>query len=457
MMKNRKRLVRYGCPRRKWAACLMSVLILAGSICLTAFGEPLERGDAEETSGRSIDYDGYKLEQVIVLSRHNIRSPLSTGGSVLGEITPHKWFEWTSAPSELSLKGGILETEMGQYYRKWLESEGLIPENYRPEEGKVRFYANSKQRTIATAEYFSSGMLPVANPDIEYHMEFDTMDPVFTPQLTFVSDDYVRDAEKEINEIFGDKIKELADNYRLLSNVLDVRASEMWGSGEFKGFAVDDTEYVLEELAEPGMKGSLKTACSASDALVLQYYEESGSKQAAFGHDISAEQWEKIGEIKDLYGDVLFTAPDIAVNVANPLIKEILSEMETPGREFTFLCGHDSNIGSVLAALGAEDYELPDTIEKKTPIGCKLTFSKWVNPAGEEFWSVDLVYQTTGQLMNNTPLNLNEPPEIYGISFKDIRRNPDRLYSADDIRSIIQRALDGFDDLEEKYCQEKAA
>ena len=77
-----------------------------------------------------------------------------------------------------------------------------------------------------------------------------------------------------------------------------------------------------------------------------------------------------------MYGEVLFGAPMVAANVANPLVKEIYSEINTEGRLFTFLCGHDSNIVSVLAALKAEEYSLPDTVETSAPIVCKLVFSK---------------------------------------------------------------------------------
>ena len=49
--------------------------------------------------------DGYQLEEVVVLSRHNIRAPLSTKGSLLDSATPHTWFEWSSNASELSLRG----------------------------------------------------------------------------------------------------------------------------------------------------------------------------------------------------------------------------------------------------------------------------------------------------------------------------------------------------------------
>ena len=76
---------------------------------------------------------GYTLDRVVVLSRHNIRSPFTNDDSLLADITSHTWFKWTSRSSELSLKGAILETELGQYFRQWLEDAGLFPENWQPD------------------------------------------------------------------------------------------------------------------------------------------------------------------------------------------------------------------------------------------------------------------------------------------------------------------------------------
>lgn len=87
---------------------------------------------AEEEQAPSPSDGSYHLEQVVVLSRHNIRAPLSNSGSAVGQLTPYAWTEWTAPDSELTLKGGVAETIMGQYFRKWLESEQLIPENYIP-------------------------------------------------------------------------------------------------------------------------------------------------------------------------------------------------------------------------------------------------------------------------------------------------------------------------------------
>ncbi|MCR5178745.1 MAG: histidine-type phosphatase, partial [Lachnospiraceae bacterium] len=339
---------------------------------------------AAQSGGENISYDGYKLEQVVILSRHNIRSPLSGGDSLLGTITPHEWFPWSSSPSELSLRGGVLETQMGQYFRKWAVAEELLPENYRPEGDEIKIYANSKQRTIATANYFATGMFPVANLLATYKVEYDKMDPVFTPQITFCTDEYVQDATDQIFELYKDTMAGLQDNYELITEVTDMKDSEGVKNGSIQPLHTGDEEFTLKADAEPGVSGSLKTACSVSDALVLQYYEESDPVKAGFGHELTEEQWKAISEVKDVYGDVLFSAPIVAENVAYPLVSEILSEMETDGRLFTFLCGHDSNVASVLAALGVKDYVLPGAIEKKTPIGCKLVFTKWSRD-GQEY------------------------------------------------------------------------
>lgn len=436
---------------------LVCVLLVQCLFWAGIFGSAQTAQDVAPEAVGSLSRKGYALQQVVVLSRHNIRSPLSGGDSLLGKITPHTWFAWSSNPSELSLRGGVLETEMGQYFRKWLESEGLFPENYHPEDGQIRIYANSKQRTIATAEYFVSGLLPTANPEIEYHMEFDQMDPVFTPKLNFVSPDYNAAAEAQIRERYTDVVNGLSDNYELLSDVIDLEQSAAWKDGSVTAFRTDDTKLILELDKEPGMKGSLKTGCSVADALVLQYYEEIDPIKAGFGHELSFEQWQQISEIKDVYGDVLFTAPLVAANVAHPLLQEIEQELSTDGRTFSFLCGHDSNVGSVLAALGAEAYELPGAIESKTPIGCKLVFCRWRGPDGSSYCTVDLVYQTVDQLRAASLLNLDNHPAIVPLRFRDITANADGLYAERDFRDLLENAIAEYDRIKQTFVLPEAA
>lgn len=404
----------------------------------------------EGAPAASLSRKGYTLEQAVVLSRHNIRSPLSGKGSVLESMTPHTWHEWSSDPSDLSIRGGVLETENGQYFRTWLEKEGLFPEDYQPADGEVRIYANSKQRTIATANFFLAGLLPVADVEVEHHGEFDTMDPVFNPQLTYVSDSYREAVKAEVDELFGAKIKNLANNYEFLSEVIDVGDSPAAKDGSFTGFSTSDTELVLEKGEEPAMTGSLKTATSIADALVLQYYE-SEDEDAAFGKELTAKDWADIAEIKDVYGEVLFSAPTVAANVAHPLLQEILAELTAEGRKFTFLCGHDSNIASVLAALGVEDYELPEAIERTTPIGSKIVFSRWRDADGKPFICVDLVYQSADQLRGLSLLDMDNPPLIVPLRLSGLEANAAGLYEASAVEARLGQAIAKYDEIVAKH------
>ena len=392
----------------------------------------------------------YKLKEVVILSRHNIRSSLSVNGSMLQKMTPHQWIKWSAAPSELTLRGGALETIMGQFFRKWTVDEGLFTENAVPTVDEVNFYANSMQRTIATAQYFSSGFMPVANLHINHRFTPSKMDPVFFPALTKSSEAFKAQALKEIAAMGGKKgivgINEgLKDSYQLIERVLDLKNSPACKSGEVCAFNDYNTQLKLEKGDEPNMKGSLKFANSASDALILQYYEDTDPVQAAFGQKLSNDEWEKIAKVKDVYGDVLFTAPIVAVNVAHPLLVYMKDELNAKNRKFTFLCGHDSNIASVNAALEVEEYSLPQSIEKKTPIGSKLVFEKWVDKEGKEFVAVNIVYQTTEQLRNVTLLNLENRPVVFSLKLKGLKANPDGLYSIESVNDRFDKAIRAYE------------
>ena len=247
---------------------------------------------------------------------------------------------------------------------------------------------------------------------IEHHMEYGTMDPVFNPVLNFYSDSYRDHAEAQMRSMFTDKINDLSDNYALLADVIDMADSNGFKNGSIPPFRTDEMEIILKEGAIPGSKSSLETANSVADALVLQYYEEPDEVKAAFGHKLTFEDWKKISAIKELNGEFLLTTPLVSVNVAHPLLQEIRSEMKTDGRLFTFLCGHDSNVGSILAALEAEEFELPNAIETRTPIGCKIVFTKWNDSEGKDYWGVNLVYLMPDQLRGMPLLDQGNSPMI---------------------------------------------
>ena len=399
-----------------------------------------------------------QLKQVTILSRHNLRAPLSSNGSVPEELTPHQWIEWTGNSSELTLKGGVLETRMGQYFRKYLESAGLIPENWVPEDGQVLFMARDKQRCTATARYFATGMLPMANTTVEKPGEVD----IFKPVLHYFSDAYADAAIAQLGDMIGQGgfkavDAQFRDAIALVMKVSDMQDSEIYKSGKYGDLMADTSTMLLEADKEPDFAGPIKTACQVADALLLQYYESPDPVAAAFGHDMTDADWAAVGNLLARFYHLRHGAPLVAVNIANPLIKTLREELEKPGRLFSFLCGHDVNIVGVLSALGVQDYELPDTLETYVPIGAKLVFERYENAAGDSRYDVSLIYQSLDQLRNVTELTLKNPPMKYSLSFEGIERGEDGCFSEADVLLLFDRAIAAYDNLESEYALPNAA
>ncbi len=389
--------------------------------------------------------DDYKLEKVLIFSRHNIRSPHADQANPL---TPHKWFKWTSPSRELSLRGGALETELGQYFRKYLIDEGFMPENYVPAEGEFLFYANSYQRTIATAQYFSSGMLPIANVKVVRKYKLGTFDPVFDMKLKFVNEKFRTAAEKEVNEYLNiknvrDMEKRFADGLTLLEKVLDFKDSPYAREHGITTLRSGDTKLVLEVGKEPTFSGTIRAAHTANDALIMQFYEEPTNAKAAFGKKLTDKQWQQIGEMNSYFIGIA-GMPSISAVEAHPLLECMSSELNNDSRRFTFLCGHDTNIIGLLGALRAENYSLPGVIDAKTPIGVKFVIEKWHGTDGEDYAALNLVYPDTAQIRSLTPMTLENPPRVYSLRLKGLRANADGLYLLRDVQGRFAEAIAAY-------------
>ena len=450
-----------GCGAQSTASTSSSQVLAAvgesADAASTQPAEPVATGSAYASAWKP--REGYTLKQVVAMSRHNLRAPQAKDMEALSKVTPHEWVKWSSNGSELTVKGGVAETIMGEFFRKWLEGEKLIPENYIPADGEVRFYANPRQRTLATTQFFSSGMLPVANVDIEYHGEYDTRDATFMPRFGYVSDGYTDAATKEIatqdgNAGLADIDKDLQESYDLIEQVLDYQNSPAYKAGEAKDLKVGDAGYEIKLGEEPAVSGSFKDSNKLSDALTLQYYEAEDLADASFGMELTYDQWKQIAAAKNAYGDRRYNSKLVGVDCARLLVKEISDELGRDGRRFSFLCGHDSNQSSLLHALGVTDYDLPDTIETKTPIGGKILFEVWENAAGEKFCNVRYVYATSDQVRNLVLLSLDKAPASYDLNFAGLTRNADGLFALADVQKLLTDTAAAYDQLPTDYPQQ---
>lgn len=408
--------------------------------------------------GNTIFAQELTLEKVTVVSRHGVRAPLDTYLNTLDDMTGdgYHWVRWSVPGSHLTLRGGALETLFGEYFRLWLDEEhffdGLGEED-------IYFGASSKQRTIATARAFSAGLFPLMTLPIDYKVKADStigyLDPDYLPLLnnTSAADGYFdtnafkQEAYRELGEL-------KAPSYSFLEKILRMKHSQYAKNKGMELFndSVGVRLYFFNsetgDRLEPTMKGGLKDANMASDAFVLQYYEMENAKDAAFGRRLSFNDWKKLASVKDYYGHILFSkAPIIAVNISHCMLKRVQSELLAGGHKFAFFCTHDSMIESLLAALRVEEYELPNTIESKTPIGVKLVFEQWIESNGpnpKKYIRIRLLYQSTEQIRGMKAMDAANPPVSFELSFLGIEKASNGMYYYEDFMSHMQKSLEAY-------------
>ena len=342
----------------------------------------------------------YQLEQVVVISRHNLRNSLKAGDE----------------RGLLTLRGGEMETLMGQYFEVRLRAQGLFPKNAQPSANEVRFYANSYQRTIATAKYFSAGAFPIANIPIEYHRALGQKDRIFLSPTDPALKKKLT-AEGNAKKLFADMQKEFATVERL--------------SGE-KFNPADSSIKIRDSVVEWELTGSAKTLSLAADALLMDYYDGKIS--------YSDSEMRDVAKISSLLINSNFDRPLGAKAFASPMLAVISDELNTPGRKFSFICGHDSNLSNVLTALGVEEYTLPGTIEWRVPIASKIVIKKFRGSDGNEYARLSLVYPSAAQIVNREMLTLDNPPMKVPLKLRGLQPvDADAIYKLSD---VLQRISD---------------
>jgi glucose-1-phosphatase len=351
---------------------------------------------------------GDQLEQVVLLSRHNLRAPVVASGA-LANATPERWPSWDVAPGELTTKGGVLEVYMGRYMGQWLRQAQLLPASGCPQPADFHAHANSLQRTQATAQFFVAGAFPGCHVAVEQRMPLGTMDPLFDPVIH--RDDAAFRARAVSAMQHALSASDLAPALSVVEGITLYPQSAACTGRSNCHLALSDTTFSAEPGKEPRVSGSLALASGLVDALLMEHYQGSGIPREGWGRLTTEAQWQAVAQIRNRYQDILFGTPEVARDVAGPLLARVDALLEDPASpKVSLLVGHDSNIGSVLAALGISDYSLPGQYEK-TPIGGLLQFERWRDRgAGEVRYRLVYVYPTREQLRGAIPLTDAQPP-----------------------------------------------
>jgi glucose-1-phosphatase len=383
-----------------------------------------------------------ELRQVVIVSRHNLRAPLDTAVQDLRESTTNTWFAWTSAPGELSRKGAALETAMGGWFRDWLVEEGLFARNARLTPDQVHFFANNMQRTVATARCFAAGFMPEADVVVE-HLPFDgPRDSRFTIGVPKADAALSNRVYRQIAEMMGGEgglDRQLAPAYALLGRIIDYPSSPRGSRPGAAPFASTGVSYF--DLVRPpksiGLHGPIGEAYPVADSLILQQYE-APLEAASFGYPLSWSGWRLIGDVKEVYIDMRYRTKAMSAALGARLLPEIGGALRRDDLRLTFVGGHDTTLAWMGAQLDVEPYELPGTVECRTPIGSKIVLGRWRCDDGLDRVSVDLVYQTTAQIRAGQFADRAHPPRVVRLRLKGLDPDAEGRYP---LAGVLPRLL----------------
>lgn len=388
-------------------------------------------------AGMNNDYD---LSQVLIISRHGLRAPLSDN-SELTSATPNKWPRWQTDAGLLTTKGGASEVFMGGYFKEWFIKTGLVEKNACMDDS-LFVYTNSMPRTIATGQFFMDGAFPGCRVKIQTQKDRIKHDPLFYLSVKDKSADFVINNTRKIQDFINNSHLESA--YKKLEEVLDYKNSPECRGRKECNFNGENNVISLDFGKVPSIeKGPLSRGFLMVDAFILQNYEGFQDKDVAWGKIRDDDEWKQLARLRNTCIEAAYLQPEVARNIITPLVSrigELLPLKRTDNnKKINVIVGHDTTIGSLLTALNVNDYELPGQFEH-TPIGGKVVFQRWTDKkTGKDFLKTEYIYQTTAQIRDLTPLSMQVPPMHVTLSFKDCPVDDNGFCPMEDFHNIVKK------------------
>lgn len=377
----------------------------------------------------------FKLEQVLILSRHNVRTPLSKN---LFEFTPKEWPKWKEKSGYLTAKGVLLEGYMGEYFTSWLRKEELLLNKDCPSEQSFFVYANTAQRTLASAEAFISKGFPDCN--ITIHHTSESKDPIFNPVIHNNSAIFKLEASEQMKTLL--KSLNLNTSYEDLEAILDYKQSNYCMNEKKCDFTKDMNKIFVNVGFKPNLEGPLKISKSVIDSFIMENYEGFPTKEVAWGLLTNEQQWDLVLDLSKGYHSVIFNTSLVARDVARPLLKYISHIMFEKQYKVALLMGHDANIYTVLKSLDVKPFSLRNQYEM-TPAGGKIVFQKLLDVSSGTFYvKIDYVYQFTDQMREGRRLSLVNPPEFTLLQLEGCKLEGNGFCLWDDFVKLLYGLVD---------------
>ena len=367
-----------------------------------------------------------KLQFVLILSRHGVRSPTAAGAR-LGPNSLKPWPEWQVPPGNLTAHGYQLMAQFGAYDRMWLTAAGVLPKSNCANR-LVYIYADSDQRTIVSGQALAEGLS--AGCGLQVHsLPLGRNDSLFHLPASYIGDAARDQAFNAIqSRLHGDPGLPTAANRAQLEKLQSV----LNGCDPDSGCPPGKPKAARQLLAIPAalakgdgdhlfdLRGPLPMGSTFAEDLQLEY---------ANGFPISSVGWGLLdeGHIRGLlqlhsaYFDLVHRIPFVAQVEASNLLEHILCTLDQavsgrpvpgavghPGDKVVILVGHDTNLAAIAALLHLA--WTADGRADDTPPGAELQFLVFTDRSGRASIQLRYAVQTLRQMRDATPLSPRNPP-----------------------------------------------
>ncbi|MGP8253871.1 MAG: histidine-type phosphatase [Terracidiphilus sp.] len=366
---------------------------------------------------------GEKLQYVIYLSRHGVRSPTGKAEQY-GKFSASAWPEWPVQPGYLTPHGYDLIKLFGAYDRIKLVDDGLLAPAGCDDATHVTILADSDQRTRETGKALAEGLMPGCG--VETHaLAEGTHDPLFHGMSASEAHLDPALAIAAIGGRIGGDPNNLAQAYRPQLAALD---KILAGCGKVPATnAARMSLFDIPAVLQPGkgehaveFRSPLATASTLSENLLLEYTQRMSGTELGWGCLDEASLREAM-ELHDAEEDYADRTPVIARMHASNLLDRIVRAIDqsatgkpvagAPGKpddKVLLLVGHDTNIATVAGVLGLD--WIIDGRRNDTPPGGALLFELWRAAGGGYSVRVYYTAQTLSQMREATPLTAANPP-----------------------------------------------
>ncbi|ELQ17117.1 histidine-type phosphatase [Xanthomonas translucens] len=377
-----------------------------------------------------------QVEQVVMLFRHGVRAPLQ-GEAAAAALADRPWPLWDTPASLLTAHGRTGVQLSGDYTRQWLLREGVLPATRCPAAGAVSVYANTDQRTIASAQILAEALAPGCGLQAG-HQPQGSDDPLFRPveagAVDFDADAAVASIQRQTGGP-GAVVAPYAKELRTMQQILGCSAKTC------------DFEHMPSSLSASAngrgiaMHGPLDLTSGTAEVLILQYTEGLPLDQVGWGRATR----ERIGVVSRLHALLfeIYARPQyMAARAGAPLARRVLDTLGVAhAPKLSVLVASDTHIAALSGLLDLH-FHLPGFGQDDAPPGGALVLEQLRDVrSGQRYVRLRYQAQSLDQLRALTPLSLRKPPLLQTLRVPGCSDAKTQLCTLPQFQKVLQESL----------------